>query len=231
MAGYKFGFDFLLDISNEKWRAYSNNEAGKANKMGVYTVARYFYVETQDKLKKVFPDNPNFTSLENFANACLKLSEDNIKDWKLLYNNDLLQHGESCLIGIPGYYYPHDVKRESAYSIVNRNFKANVNQIGGIEILEYADLVEKIFVLRFGAKPQDYIADKPADYLLPSPLFGRSDHAGSGNSSGTEAANVIQTEIEIQKTKKGVIILFRGHSRTNAARIGIEVLTRNGIDN
>jgi hypothetical protein len=195
MLKYAHCFIFVLDIQNKKWRDFSNKPQPG---MGVYSVSNYFFSNTSNGLRKIFSEDTAFSGITGFSNECLRLSEQRIKDWKLMYN-DLLQQGEYCLINIPGYHYPCEGSRESAYAIVNRIFKTQVQLMRGIGISEYAELVEKIFELRFGTKPQDYDSNKAADYLFPGPVFAKTDHYRPAGTLSARTSNTIQTEITVQE--------------------------------
>ena len=78
---------------------------------------------------------------------------------------DLLSEGEMCCIAIPGYLYKGSA--QSCFSVVNNIIKTQVILTDSITISVYAQLVEDLFVLRFGKKPQDFTGSQ-IEYFIPA---------------------------------------------------------------
>lgn len=159
---YLNGFSFTLDKNNSKWKKYFDS-LGKDN-IGVYSVSKYFYDNLRDVLLKIFENEIDITSLNPLSEKSLNLSKDSFNDWNLTYK-DLLSEGEMCCIAIPGYLYKGS--SQSCFSIVNNIVKKQVILSDSISISDYAQLVEDLFVLRFGEKPQD-LTNTQLEYFIPA---------------------------------------------------------------
>lgn len=163
---YIEGFSFTLDKNNKNWENYfekwkkKNNE----NTIGVYSVVNYFYNEIKDSLQKVFENEKQLCSLNAFFDNSVKLSKKTFNEWNLVYN-DLLTYNESCCIAIPGYLYKGTPM--SCYSFVIQIAKKQVILTNNISLTDYANLVETLFILRFGKKPQDCFCSN-IEYFVPS---------------------------------------------------------------
>ena len=62
---------------------------------------------------------------------------------------------------------------------------------------EYADLVERIFELRFGVKPQECTLNKSIDYLFPSPFIAKSAHYIPSCAALPQTNNINQIDTKI----------------------------------
>ena len=158
---YLTGFSFTLDSNNLKWKNYFDSL--EKNSIGVYSVTKYFYDNLKDVLSKVFDNDSDITSLSPLSEESLSLSTESFKEWDITYT-DLLSEGEMCCIAIPGYLYKGSA--QSCFSVVNNIIKKQVILTDSITISVYAQLVEDLFVLRFGKKPQDFTGSQ-IEYFIP----------------------------------------------------------------
>ena len=159
---YLTGFSFTLDSNNLKWKNYFDSL--EKNSIGVYSVTKYFYDNLKDVLSKVFDNDSDITSLSPLSEESLSLSTESFKEWDVTYK-DLLSEGEMCCIAIPGYLYKGSA--QSCFSVVNNIIKKQVILTDSITISDYAQLVEDLFVLRFGKKPQDFTGSQ-IEYFIPA---------------------------------------------------------------
>ncbi|MCM1234253.1 MAG: hypothetical protein NC489_29465 [Ruminococcus flavefaciens] len=159
---YLNGFTFTLDNNNLRWKKYFDG-LGRDG-VGVYSVSKYFYDNLKDALLKIFEGEVDIASLSPLSEKSLNLSKDSFSDWNLTYK-DYLSEGEMCCIAIPGYLYKGTP--QSCFSIVNNIVKKQVTLSDSVSISEYAQLVEDLFVLRFGKKPQD-LTDAHLEYFIPA---------------------------------------------------------------
>ena len=118
----------------------------------------------KDVLSKVFDNDSDITSLSPLSEESLSLSTESFKKWDVTYK-DLLSEGEMCCIAIPGYLYKGSA--QSCFSVVNTIIKKQVILTDSITISDYAQLVEDLFVLRFGKKPQDFTGLQ-IEYFIPA---------------------------------------------------------------
>ena len=158
---YLTGFSFTLDSNNLKWKNYFDSL--EKNSIDVYSVTKYFYDNLKDVLSKVFDNDSDITSLSPLSEESLSLSTESFKEWDVTYK-DLLSEGEMCCIAIPGYLYKGSA--QSCFSVVNNIIKKQVILTDSITISVYAQLVEDLFVLRFGKKPQDFSGSQ-IEYFIP----------------------------------------------------------------
>ena len=159
---YLTGFSFTLDSNNLKWKNYFDSL--EKNSIDVYSVTKYFYDNLKDVLSKVFDNDSDITSLSPLSEESLSLSTESFKEWDVTYK-DLLSEGEMCCIAIPGYLYKGSA--QSCFSVVNNIIKKQVILTDSITISDYAQLVEDLFVLRFGKKPQDFTGSQ-IEYFIPA---------------------------------------------------------------
>ena len=159
---YLTGFSFTLDSNNLKWKNYFDSL--EKNSIGVYSVTKYFYDNLKDVLSKVFDNDSDITSLSPLSEESLSLSTESFKEWDVTYK-DLLSEGEMCCIAIPGYLYKGSA--QSCFSVVNNIIKTQVILTDSITISDYAQLVEDLFVLRFGKKTQDFTGLQ-IEYFIPA---------------------------------------------------------------
>jgi len=159
---YLTSFSFTLDSNNLKWKNYFDSL--EKNSIGVYSVTKYFYDNLKDVLSKVFDNDSDITSLSPLSEESLSLSTESFKEWYVTYK-DLLSEGEMCCIAIPGYLYKSSA--QSCFSVVNNIIKTQVILTDSITISDYAQLVEDLFVLRFGKKPQDFTGSQ-IEYFIPA---------------------------------------------------------------
>ena len=161
---YYNGFVFYLDDNNSKWKEYYNNLGKKT--FGVYSVAQYFTKKLKeladDKLDKVF--NIESSYINQLSDNSLHLSEKAISNWKDIYS-DLLQQGDVCVIAIPGYLWKGTP--QTSYSFMTKVARKEVTLSDVLTIPEYAELVEILFILRFGKKPQDCTTDT-VEFFIPA---------------------------------------------------------------
>lgn len=180
MEYYK-GFVFYLDENNSKWKDYYNNLGKKT--FGVYSVAQYFTKKLKeladDKLDKVF--NIESSYINQLSDNSLHLSEKAISNWKDIYS-DLLQQGDVCVIAIPGYLWKGTP--QTSYSFMTKVARKEVTLSDVLTIPEYAELVEKLFILRFGKKPQDCTTDT-VEFFIPALQCATSEHFFASDSEDT----------------------------------------------
>ncbi|MCI6911764.1 MAG: hypothetical protein MR771_01105 [Treponema succinifaciens] len=178
---YYNGFVFYLDENNSKWKEYYNNLGKKT--FGVYSVAQYFTKKLKeladDKLDKVF--NIESSYINQLSDNSLHLSEKAISNWKDIYS-DLLQQGDVCVIAIPGYLWKGTP--QTSYSFMTKVARKEVTLSDVLTIPEYAELVEKLFILRFGKKPQDCITDT-VEFFIPALQYAISEHFVASDSEDT----------------------------------------------
>ena len=184
---YYNGFVFYLDENNPKWKEYYNNLGKKT--FGVYSVAQYFTKKLKeladDKLDKVF--NIESSYINQLSDNSLHLSEKAISNWKDIYS-DLLQQGDVCVIAIPGYLWKGTP--QTSYSFMTKVARKEVTLSDVLTIPEYAELVEKLFILRFGKKPQDCTTDT-VEFFIPALQCAISEHfVMSDAKSSRQTANV-----------------------------------------
>lgn len=169
---YYNGFVFYLDENNSNWKEYYNNLGKKT--FGVYSVAQYFTKKLKeladDKLDKVF--NIETSYINQLSDNSLHLSEKAISNWKDIYS-DLLQQGDVCVIAIPGYLWKGIP--QTSYSFMTKVARKEVTLSDVLTISEYAELVEKLFILRFGKKPQDCTTDT-VEFFIPALQCATSEH-------------------------------------------------------
>lgn len=188
---YYNGFVFYLDENNPKWKEYYNNLGKKT--FGVYSVAQYFTKKLKeladDKLDKVF--NIESSYINQLSDNSLHLSEKAISNWKDIYS-DLLQQGDVCVIAIPGYLWKGTP--QTSYSFMTKVAKKEVTLSDVLTIPEYAELVEKLFILRFGKKPQDCTTDT-VEFFIPALQCAISEHFvafDSEDKTQTKKENTLQ---------------------------------------
>lgn len=178
---YYNGFVFYLDENNSKWKEYYNNLGKKT--FGVYSVAQYFTKKLKeladDKLDKVF--NIESSYINQLSDNSLHLSEKAISNWKDIYS-DLLQQGDVCVIAIPGYLWKGTP--QTSYSFMTKVARKEVTLSDVLTIPEYAELVEKLFILRFGKKPQDCTTDT-VEFFIPALQCATSEHFVASDSEDT----------------------------------------------
>ena len=169
---YYNGFVFYLDENNSKWKEYYDSLGKKS--FGVYSVAQYFTKKLKeladDKLDKVL--NIESSYINQLADNSLHLSEKAISNWKDIYS-DLLQQGDVCVIAIPGYLWKGTP--QTSYSFMTKVARKEVTLSDVLTIPEYAELVEKLFILRFGKKPQDCTTDT-VEFFIPALQCATSEH-------------------------------------------------------
>lgn len=188
---YYNGFVFYLDENNSKWKEYYNNLGKKT--FGVYSVAQYFTKKLKeladDKLDKVF--NIESSYINQLSDNSLHLSEKAISNWKDIYS-DLLQQGDVCVIAIPGYLWKGTP--QTSYSFMTKVARKEVTLSDVLTIPEYAELVEKLFILRFGKKPQDCTTDT-VEFFIPALQCAISEHfvaSDSEDKTQTKKENTLQ---------------------------------------
>lgn len=178
---YYNGFVFYLDENNSKWKEYYNNLGKKT--FGVYSVAQYFTKNLKeladDKLDKVF--NIESSYINQLSDNSLHLSEKAISNWKDIYS-DLLQQGDVCVIAIPGYLWKGTP--QTSYSFMTKVARKEVTLSDVLTIPEYAELVEILFILRFGKKPQDCTTDT-VEFFIPALQYATSEHFVASDSEDT----------------------------------------------
>ena len=178
---YYNGFVFYLDENNSKWKEYYNNLGKKT--FGVYSVAQYFTKKLKeladDKLDKVF--NIESSYINQLSDNSLHLSEKAISNWKDIYS-DLLRQGDVCVIAIPGYLWKGTP--QTSYSFMTKVARKEVTLSDVLTIPEYAELVEKLFILRFGKKPQDCTTDT-VEFFIPALQCATSEHFVASDSEDT----------------------------------------------
>lgn len=188
---YYNGFVFYLDENNSKWKEYYTNLGKKT--FGVYSVAQYFTKKLKeladDKLDKVF--NIESSYINQLSDNSLHLSEKAISNWKDIYS-DLLQQGDVCVIAIPGYLWKGTP--QTSYSFMTKVARKEVTLSDVLTIPEYAELVEKLFILRFGKKPQDCTTDT-VEFFIPALQCAISEHfvaSDSEDKTQTKKENTLQ---------------------------------------
>ena len=178
---YYAGFVFDLNEENPKWNEYYDSLGKKS--FGVFSVAQYFTKKLKeladDKLDKVFKIEPSY--INKLADNSLHLSEDSIPEWNEIYS-DMLQQGEVCSIAIPGYAW--EGAPQTSYSFMTKVARKEVTLSDVLTIPEYAELVEKLFILRFGKKPQDCITDT-VKFFIPALQCAASEHFVASDSEDT----------------------------------------------
>lgn len=184
---YYSGFVFYLDEGNQKWKEYYDLLGKKS--FGVFSVAQYFTKKLKeladDKLDKVF--NIESSYINQLSDNSLHLSEKAISNWKDIYS-DLLQQGDVCVIAIPGYLWKGTP--QTSYSFMTKVARKEVTLSDVLTIPEYAELVEKLFILRFGKKPQDCTTDT-VEFFIPALQCAISEHfVMSDAKSSRQTANV-----------------------------------------
>ena len=188
---YYKGFMFKLDENNIKWKTYFDSL--KKENVGVYSVAKYFYQNLNSVLLTIYKDSPIRFDLNSFSEESLLLCETQIEKRKETYTN-LLQVGDSCVIAISGYRYIGI--KQSAYSFYTEIAKKEIPFSCDIN---YPQLIEDLFVLRFGKKPQDMTADN-VEYFIPSPMIAVS--ANASKLARTENILHISSIPEIEAMKR-----------------------------
>lgn len=188
---YYAGFVFDLNEENPKWKEYYDSLGKKS--FGVFSVAQYFTKKLKeladDKLDKVFKIEPSY--INKLADNSLHLSEDSIPEWNEIYS-DMLQQGEVCSIAIPGYAW--EGAPQTSYSFMTKVARKEVTLSDVLTIPEYAELVEKLFILRFGKKPQDCITDT-VKFFIPALQCAASEHFVASDSeytTQTKNENILQ---------------------------------------
>lgn len=178
---YYAGFNFELNEGNPKWKEYYDSLGKKS--FGVFSVTQYFTKKLKeladDKLDKVFKIEPSY--INKLADNSLHLSEEAIPEWNEIYSN-MLQQGEYCSIAIPGYAW--DGAPQTSYSFMTKVARKEVTLSDVLTIPEYAELVEKLFILRFGKKPQDCTTDT-VEFFIPALQFATSEHFVASDSEDT----------------------------------------------
>ena len=178
---YYAGFVFDLNEENPKWIEYYDSLGKKS--FGVFSVAQYFTKKLKeladDQLDKVFKIEPSY--INKLADNSLHLSEDSIPEWNEIYS-DMLQQGEVCSIAIPGYAW--EGAPQTSYSFMTKVARKEVTLSDVLTIPEYAELVEKLFILRFGKKPQDCITDT-VKFFIPALQCAASEHFVASDSEDT----------------------------------------------
>ncbi len=199
---YYNGFVFYLDENNSKWKEYYDSLGKKS--FGVYSVAQYFTKKLKeladDKLDKVL--NIESSYINQLADNSLHLSEKAISNWKDIYS-DLLQQGDVCIIAIPGYLWQGTP--QTSYSFMTKVARKEVTLSDVLTIPEYAELVEKLFILRFGKKPQDCTTDT-VDFFIPALQCATSEHFVASDSeykAQTKKENTLQAPAQpvVEPTK------------------------------
>lgn len=190
---YYDGFIFNLDENNSKWKEYYDNLGKKS--IGVYSVAQYFIKKLKDacddKINKVFQEDS--TILSSLSDNSLELCKQAIKNWNIVYN-DLLQQGEVCAIAICGYSY--ESIPQSSYSFMTKIARKEIILTNNITISEYAELVETLFVLRFGKKPQD-CKTSTVEFFIPALQFAVSKNSKVESSMYNTAQTTIENVLEV----------------------------------
>lgn len=178
---YYAGFNFELNEGNPKWKEYYDSLGKKS--FGVFSVTQYFTKKLKeladDKLDKVFKIEPSY--INKLADNSLHLSEEAIPEWNEIYSN-MLQQGEYCSIAIPGYAW--DGAPQTSYSFMTKVARKEVTLSDVLTIPEYAELVEKLFILRFGKKPQDCTTDT-VEFFIPALQYAISEHFVASDSEDT----------------------------------------------
>ena len=178
---YYAGFNFELNEGNPKWKEYYDSLGKKS--FGVFSVTQYFTKKLKeladDKLDKVFKIEPSY--INKLADNSLHLSEEAIPEWNEIYSN-MLQQGEYCSIAIPGYAW--DGAPQTSYSFMTKVARKEVTLSDALTIPEYAELVEKLFILRFGKKPQDCTTDT-VEFFIPALQYAISEHFVASDSEDT----------------------------------------------
>lgn len=188
---YYAGFNFELNEGNPKWKEYYDSLGKKS--FGVFSVTQYFTKKLKeladDKLDKVFKIEPSY--INKLADNSLHLSEEAIPEWNEIYSN-MLQQGEYCSIAIPGYAW--DGAPQTSYSFMTKVARKEVTLSDVLTIPEYAELVEKLFILRFGKKPQDCTTDT-VEFFIPALQCAISEHfvaSDSEDKAQTKKENTLQ---------------------------------------
>ena len=188
---YYSGFVFYLDEGNQKWKEYYDSLGKKS--FGVFSAAQYFTKKLKeladDKLDKVF--NIESSYINQLSDNSLHLSEKAISNWKDIYS-DLLQQGDVCVIAIPGYLWKGTP--QTSYSFMTKVARKEVTLSDVLTIPEYAELVEKLFILRFGKKPQDCTTDT-VEFFIPALQCAISEHFvafDSEDKTQTKKENTLQ---------------------------------------
>ena len=178
---YYAGFNFELNEGNPKWKQQYDSLRKKS--FGVFSVTQYFTKKLKeladDKLDKVFKIEPSY--INKLADNSLHLSEEAIPEWNEIYSN-MLQQGEYCSIAIPGYAW--DGAPQTSYSFMTKVARKEVTLSDVLTIPAYAELVEKLFILRFGKKPQDCTTDT-VEFFIPALQFATSEHFVASDSEDT----------------------------------------------
>ena len=184
---YYSGFVFYLDEGNQKWKEYYDSLGKKS--FGVFSAAQYFTKKLREmageRIDRVLQEDS--TVMSSLSDNSLELCKKAIKGWDGMYN-DLLQQGEVCIIAIPGYLWQG--APQTSYAFMTQIARKEVKLTSYVTIAEYAELVENLFVLRFGKKPQDCTTAK-VEFFIPALQYATSEHfVMSDAKSSRQTANV-----------------------------------------
>lgn len=164
---YYEGFCFRLDYYNKIWWNYY--ETLNTNTVSTAQIVRYFIKELGSQFEKIYKD---FIDVDSVSNKSLELSRQVIQDWDEKYENGLYKINSVCCVAIPGFIYktaPTDC--HTLYDSINDK----IDSFGLLSDEEYIELIEKIFMMRFGMKPQDS-KSKEVEFFIPAmlPVFSAS---------------------------------------------------------
>ena len=171
---YYAGFCFRLDYYNKIWWNYY--ETLNTSTVSTTQIVRYFIKELGSQFEKIYKD---FIDVDSVSNKSLELSRQVIQDWDEKYENGLYKINSVCCVAIPGFIYktaPTD--SHTLYDSINDK----IDSFGLLSDEEYIELIEKIFMMRFGIRSQDSKA-KEVEFFIPAmlPVFSASLNKKSFN--------------------------------------------------
>ena len=171
---YYAGFCFRLDYYNKIWWNYY--ETLNTSTVSTTQIVRYFIKELGSQFEKIYKD---FIDVDSVSNKSLELSRQVIQDWDEKYENGLYKINSVCCVAIPGFIYktaPTD--SHTLYDSINDK----IDSFGLLSDEEYIELIEKIFMMRFGIRPQDS-KTKEVEFFIPAmlPVFSTSLNKKSFN--------------------------------------------------